>query len=335
MQNIELKSDSTIYVICPANNKTGGTELLHQLTHKLNEIGRKAFITYYLEGNCNRKSFTPEEFRKYVTHSCMMNEVIDEPQNVIILPEVCIGKHRKFRYIQKCIWWLSVDNYINSYGRLSRLKKYGFLSFCKHLILNDFNYDSDINKVEAHLCQSNYAISFVISKGIEQNRIFYLSDYINDIYYQNYDAGKKQDIVLYNPKKGIEFTKQLIERSPDIRWIAIQNMNNDQVLKVLQKAKVYVDFGNHPGKDRIPREAALAGCCILTNRRGSAAYRADVPIIEKYKFDDNFENIDKIIARIRECFRYYSELVEDFENYRDIIKNEKEKFEEDVKNIFG
>ena len=40
-----------------------------------------------------------------------------------------------------------------------------------------------------------------------------------------------------------------------------------------------MDFGFHPGQDRLPREAALLKNCIITNREGSAAFYKDVPIL--------------------------------------------------------
>ena len=57
-----------------------------------------------------------------------------------------------------------------------------------------------------------------------------------------------------------------------------------QVTAKLLRAKIYIDFGPHPGMDRFPREAALAGCMIVTNTQGAAEYYADVPIPHKYKF---------------------------------------------------
>ena len=109
--------------------------------------------------------------------------------------------------------------------------------------------------------------------------------------------------MLYNPKKGIEFTRQLIEAAPDLNWVPLENMSNEEVRGKLKTSKVYIDFGDHPGKDRFPREAAISGCCVITGKRGSAAYD-DVPIPE------------------------------DFDGYRSTIKAEKNKFIEDVRSIF-
>lgn len=335
----KLAEDSIIYVVCPANNKTGGTELLHQLVYQLNDIGRIAVIAYYLEGSTNKKNPIPEEFKKYVKDFCYIDDIVDDKENVLILPEVCIGKHKKFKKIQKTVWWLSVDNYFATLGKLNRLKRYGFASFLKHLWLNDYSKEKDLFKIQVHLYQSYYAADFLENIGVSKDKMWYLSDYINDIYITEFDKDKKEDIVIYNPKKGYEFTLKLIEKAPHLKWIPIQNMTNSQVQDLMHSAKVYIDFGNHPGKDRIPREAAMSGCCVITNMKGSAAYSNDVPINEKFKFydenDENDENILSIISTIEKCIKDYNEIINDFAEYRTYIKNEKTLFEKNVNDIFS
>ena len=69
---------------------------------------------------------------------------------------------------------------------------------------------TDIVLPDYHLYQSYYAKYF-----LEKNNIYnkaYLSDYINDIFLeQSIDYCGKQNIVLYNPRKGMEFTKKLLK----------------------------------------------------------------------------------------------------------------------------
>lgn len=330
----QINSNSKIYVICPANNKTGGTELLHQLVYQLNKIGRTAYIAYYMEGKCDKNNPTPTEFKKYVGNVCTVSQIEDSKENLIVFPEVCIGKQRRFKNIQKCVWWLSVDNYNAMLGRVNRLKKYGLLSFLKHLWLNDYISQKDIEKIDVHLYQSYFAADFLSKKGIKEENMYYLSDYINDIYMNGFSTEDRENIVIYNPKKGFKFTQKLIKEGTDIKWVPIQNMTNKQVLELMSRAKVYIDFGNHPGKDRIPRETAMAGCCVITNRTGSAGYKQDVPIKDCYKFEDTDDNITDIIVKIREVLEGYEVHINEFSSYRDFISNEKEKFENDVKNIF-
>ena len=50
-------------------------------------------------------------------------------------------------------------------------------------------------------------------------------------------------------------------------------MTPEQVVDLMSESKVYIDFGNHPGKDRIPREAVINGCCVITGVRGSARFK--------------------------------------------------------------
>ena len=52
--------------------------------------------------------------------------------------------------------------------------------------------------------------------------------------------------------------------------IELKGFNNKQIINIFKKTKIYLDFGYHPGKDRMPREAVLFNNCIITNKRGSA-----------------------------------------------------------------
>jgi hypothetical protein len=58
-------------------------------------------------------------------------------------------------------------------------------------------------------------------------------------------------------------------------------MSRKEVISSLTSSKIYLDLGIHPGTDRIPREAALLGCVIVTNKRGSAGNKIDVDIDEE------------------------------------------------------
>ena len=94
----------------------------------------------------------------------------------------------------------------------------------------------------------------------------------------------------------------------DINWVPLVGMSNDQVLNYLKTSKVYIDFGNHPGKDRLPREAAICGCCIITGKKGAAAFKEDIPISETYKFDDKASSIPYIVEKIRLLLKNYDEI---------------------------
>jgi len=193
-----------------------------------------------------------------------------------------------------------------------------------------------VKKSDYHFVQSFYALNFIKNRGIVQDKIYYLSDYLNKSFLETQtDLSKKENIVTYNPKKGFSFTKKIIYSAKDIKFVPLSNMSRGELIKTLQRAKVYIDLGNHPGKDRIPREAAILGCCVITGKRGSAAFFEDVPIPDEYKFEDREVNIPKIIEKIEDCFENFEERNKDFDYYREVIKNEPQKFLEDLKKIFA
>lgn len=311
-----------IYIVAPANTVTGGPELLHQLNYKINELGYNSRI-YYM----NRKegiSPIPKEYEKYLPKYEL--DIEDIKDNVLIVPEIYTEILRKYKNINKVIWWLSVDNYFE-YKKSLKIKIKSIFG------LRNFNYKKE-NIL--HLSQSQYATNFLKDKGISTKSILYLSDYINSTFIEkasNCKDTERFDYVLYNPKKGIEFTRKIIEKNPDIKWKPLINLSSEQMADLMKKSKLYIDFGNHPGKDRIPREAAINGCCIITGLKGSAKYYEDVPIPNEFKFEDLEGNIELISKKIRFVLKNYKNENEKFDNYRKIILKQEEEFTTDVKSF--
>lgn len=349
--SIEIYANTKIYVVAPANYATGGPELLHQLVfHLRKDLGIDAYM-YYIPSDLPNPIHA--EYKGY--SNPYVREIEDKKENLLIVPEVIIGIDilNKYLEIRKAIWWLSVDNFYLE-AILSSKKNFFFkraINKVLKLIFNKLLFDINelalkkltqlktifyqLPQADFHLVQSNYAMNHLENNGIPKNKIFYLSDHLNDNFLNiKTDLSKKENIVIYNPKKGISFSKRIIKIAPDIEFIPLINMTRQQVIETLQRAKVYIDFGNHPGKDRMPREAAILGCCVITGKRGSAAYFEDVSIPESYKFEDKEENIPQIINKIKDCFVNFKERYKDFDYYRQVIKEEPQKFIEDIKQIF-
>lgn len=325
----------TIYLLCPAYSKTGGPELLHQLANLLNRLGFNAVMAYIPKGKS--QDYVHPELSEYGNPYINYLQIEDESRNLLIIPEIYVAKSRKFKKIKKAIWWLSVDFFASSYNPIACYKERGFF----RTILHSWRFLQfpllTVHTVPYHLCQSYYAIQFLKSHGIKDEKIAYLSDYLNDTYLDDSVVSFKdrKPYVLYNPKKGKKFTDQLMKYRPDLRWFPIQNMTTQEVRQLLLMSMVYIDFGSHPGKDRIPREAAISGCCVITGKNGAAKYYEDIPIPDEFKFDANAENIPDIIRTIDECIRNYDEQISKFEGYRTFIKGEKGLFIEDTKKIFA
>jgi len=168
--------------------------------------------------------------------------------------------------------------------------------------------------------------------------LYYLPDcYVNIRFIEEsykLNLNNKKNIVAYNPKKGLHFTKKIIKFAKDIVFVPIVKMTREEVINLLKESKVYIDFGHFPGLEKIPKEAAILGCCVITGKRGSAAFYEDVPIPDEYKFEDRDENIPKIVDKIRDCFDNYKERYKDFEYYREVARNGTQSFIENLRKIF-
>ncbi|WP_283586187.1 hypothetical protein [Limosilactobacillus ingluviei] len=333
---MRVEKNTVIYVGCPAFNKTGGTELAHQLVKTLLENGKNAYILYYDTNKIGDNSLINPAFTKYVSEYVTLNQVDDKEENILVVPEIRIELLSNFNKLQKAIWWMSVDNYLKNNGFMNAVKFYGFLRAAKLLLTNKIAlFERNLNNQTLHLYQSEYARLFLESKGV--TNVARLSDYLNDTYLNTSEVSIKErkDNVLYNPKKGIVFTQKLIKAAPQFNWIPIQNMTTDEVRELLLTSKVYVDFGNHPGKDRFPREAAISGCCIITDKKGSAKNSVDICIPESYKFEDVSSNIELVTLKIKDCLDFFEKNIQSFDSYRESILSEKKVFENDVKTLFG
>ena len=194
--------------------------------------------------------------------------------------------------------------------------------------------------VHLHLYQSRYALDFLVEHQIATAEP--LSDYLATEYLSaaaGPRANIREDIVAYNPAKGKHSTESILKclasRGDSIRPVPIMNMTRVEVLDLLGRSKVYIDFGNHPGKDRIPREAAAAGCCVVVNQRGSAGNNCDILIPAEYKINDKqagyaAKAADKI-ADICSDFERHSK---QFDLYRSVILSEPDRFRQDALRVF-
>lgn len=305
------------FIVCPAYVVTGGTELLHQLSLQLSTRGVENYMLYtdVKQGIPP----TPDAFMKYnVKYTTYF---VDHRTSVLIVPETLIEMTDQCKKGKKVIWWLSADNYLSSYSdeirRQDKLDIFGLRE------------NTDI----LHFAQSRYAAEF-IKKQFAVREPYLLGDYISDVIQNTaiqYNGSlPRENICLYNPRKGEENLRDIRDRCrQDIQWIPLQGLQPDEMAMLMCRAKVYIDFGSHRGKDRIPREAAVCGCCIITNKEGSAMYAEDVGIPEKYKIA-NMMDYDGTLRVIYDLVDNYSERIVEYEGYVASILGEKARFEKET-----
>ncbi len=295
-------------ISCPYY-ETGGPEALHQLCDAINNNGGEAYIWYHGE-----KYDKPHPAYAHYNIK-LIEDLIDEDGYNIVFPESDGRLVPNIKQSQIYFWWLSANNEV--------------------LINNDFEYygNSFQNSNIIHLYQSYWALYHLWNK--EAIKYLPLFDFINDNFIKQSlsNTSSKEDIVCFNPKKGYEYTSQIINLLPQVKFIPLINMSRDQVIDTLKKSKIYIDFGYHPGKDRFPREAALMNNIVISGFRGSAMFYNDMPIDPlKYKF--NIEDMVSAANGIKEYLHNYDKQIKDFDSYKNIILNQKEEFANQVKQIF-
>ena len=340
---LKITENTKVYAYCPAGVETGGVELLHQVIDIINNNGGNGYV-YYVGDKPHR---VPNAYKKYNIEVC--EEIEDNEQNIIILPETKPFIVFEYSNIRVLVWWMSVDFFYKlNRGNLiiGDIFKFNKREAIKELLKRFISLKSwskkryslknlrENKRIIYNCYQSMYASDFLARNGFS-NRVR-LSDYINDDYkFDDSLINNKKDVVIYNPKKGYEFTKKLVKRAPDIRWIPIQNMTREQVKALMIDSKIYIDFGFHPGKDRMPREAAMCGCCIITGKQGAAGYKDDLFIDEnKYKFTQKNRDIKRIINTIHSVMKNYEIEIQNFSEYRYLIKQEKNEFQKEVFDLF-
>lgn len=314
---MEVYDDTEVFIVCPACEKSGGPFALHQLAHELRKRKIDAMMAY--TGTARDENPVAEPYRKYHI-PFVTDEVVRGEHNILICPETMVGSFP--RHMRHIFWWLSVDNWAKTIRQ--QLDRALYTSFAQPLP----GFISPTGEAGTHWAQSEYAERFLRMNHVPEQKIHHVSDYLDPIFLSRhaddaFDVNGRRDIVAYNPAKGAAFTRKLQQAAPDIHWVRIEHMTEREVEDCLSQAKVYIDFGGHPGKDRIPREAAICGCCVVTGRRGAAGNDVDVPINQSYKFADCEENIPSIIDCVRALLAEYPQRLADFAAYRALIRREK------------
>ena len=328
---MRLYPNSKVYVLCPGNVQTGGVELCHQLVSVLISCGVSAYMLYYESGGVIRGCDHVHKFyRKY--HVPYAFEAEDTIRNILIAPEgatefVCNNAEN----LRRVIWWMSVDNY---FMHVAKQFKMYLKEPLRIPLMKFFSFDAADSDI-THFVQSEYARQFIKLNGVPEHRIYMVEDYLNQAFLSaQVDLSRKENFVAFNPQKGFEVTQSLMKLAPDIDWRPIQNMTPAQVQELLAKAKIYIDFGNHPGKDRIPREAAISGCVVITGRRGAAGNDVDINIPAEFKFDERTTDAQDVIKKIREVFADFKSAHAKQADYRARIRDDKNRFVHEVAAAF-
>ena len=133
-----------IYVLCPADVKTGGTELLHQLVKTLTDVKVPAGIVY-TEISEEHPGMNPA-FLEYTDGYLREEEIEDEKGNILVVPEIYCERTARYQNLSVYIWWLSVDNYLIHNSFVDRRRANGTLRAIKALLTGKLKDKTDFVK---------------------------------------------------------------------------------------------------------------------------------------------------------------------------------------------
>lgn len=320
-------TNKDIYILCPPNNATGGPEALHQLGHLLKEMNCKVKMLY------SKRKIDPVHpfYKNYdVPFTFKVN---DSTNNIIVIPESMTNWMARYPLSEKKVWWLSLDFYevlMNS----REAKKNWIRKIIVPYKHTEYRFEKD--KTVTHWNQSQRTKEFLLTKDLD-NPIEYLCDYVTELFFENLpdiNDFKKEDIITYNPKKGLDKIDPIIKNLPQYKWVPLQGMTRLEMRDLLRKTKLHVDFGYFPGRDKIPREALVSGCCLLTGRDGTSGFKEDLGIPEHYKLYENEITVENASEKIKQIMENFETVREDFLPFREFVMTEKERMIEDVKQLF-
>ncbi len=315
-----------IWIITCPWYRSGVPESLHQLDHTLRTLGERSFLLY---DEPRWVTETMPEYAEYEPQSLDRCERGLGEDVTVIMPE-CYDPSRSIYY----------ENLLRT-----RMKFTGKIRFGMHWLSRDNpqwdKLGANFDRIAFHLCQSNTVRNW-LSKHHPDFVLFDVKDYINRAFLSHRSEGvERENIILFNPLKGMQFTSRLFssiasdQSFPQFEVRRIENMSPRQINELMRRAKIYVDFGHHPGRDRIPREAVACGCTLIVGKRGTAVDDVDVPIHDRRKIDVECADWIGLASNVirddlmRDCRTPLTE----FKEYRQTILSEQDQLKEQVQTL--
>lgn len=330
------REDQAVYVMYPRGVKTGGPEALHQLVRSLRDMGVEAFLS---PSPRTRQNPDVPDFDIYDCPKAL--DIPDAPGVRVVAPEVLMGELERFRHAQTMIWWLSIDDSSLYFGEKLR-ERDASVRAAGRVVGRRIKRDRKSKGVyrrlvrrSHNLTQSHYAWAHLVIR--EQVAPSMLSDFTlpgATTRHTGLPPSERGRTVAFNPKKGADLLTEVQSRLPDVAWRPIENLSSQQVGILLRESAIYLDLGHHPGKDRIPREAALAGAIVIVGRRGSAFFHADVPVDDRCKVTLGSGYADRTAVAIEAALGSPEEFVAAQDDYAAAILRERSVFDQEVRDIF-
>lgn len=267
-----------IYIFTLHNVRTGGPEACHQLSDALIEQGFDARTVYYDLGQIRDVMRVPHaerskqgglafglrentipEFERYKTKP--VAGAPDREGAIVVLPESIANLAAFYTKATVLVWWLSVDNAFGAFalgdGRDEKGPLYGGINL--NLLRRGNVW---------HAEQSDYAGDAL--RALVLRSAGRLTDYTIDLPTNGALPMLQRPLrvaVQAAEHKVVapidEIARLLRAGGIECVFIGRQTLSRDEVTRLFWTSRVYLDLGNMPGDDRMPREARMLGCQVL------------------------------------------------------------------------
>ncbi|CAN7356283.1 hypothetical protein LJR225_002140 [Phenylobacterium sp. LjRoot225] len=269
-----------VVIFCPTG-VTGGPEAIHQLSHALNAIGVRCSLVHIGPTNTVRVAGGkliamepphPGVLQAYAEYAPQVPaEIPVDANTLLIFPEGLAWLQHRFVGCGVAVWWLSIDNFFRALGA-------------------DDDEDADVvlrrvlGRADLiHLHQSVYARDWLRERGVEQ--LYDLADYTSTAFTAApARSPSPSPAISYNGAKGSDLAADFFAANPQFDALPLRGYSRGELRAIFRARRIYVDFGHFPGKDRLPREAAVSGSVVFIHRHASGDCYDDFPLPDLFKF---------------------------------------------------
>lgn len=231
-------------VICaPLNNTiSGGIEALYQLTDSARRCDTDAVLAAPPGMDV---APCPSDYLEYDAPRIEFAEV--RAEDILVVPEIWIGRKELMRHDRVIVWWLSVEN---AFGM-------GFPTITRHSsakrIMRRYRLMKEVARLPnvTHVTQSHYAAAFLRSYDLPS---FMLTDYVSPFFAANVPeeslAARRAYTIAFNPSKGVEFSRALMNGWNEELFKPLVGLDRRGVRRALLDSEIYLDLGKHPGREK-------------------------------------------------------------------------------------
>jgi hypothetical protein len=272
---VQLKHIKRATFLCPTLT-SGGPEAIHQAVQAFNEVGLASDIAYFGNGGgvsvqgdqlvCAPPSHNPclDVYAQYEPVLCRSLPLRE--RHLVVLPEMLAGRVATFPRATVAVWWLSVDNALQTTNLLAR----------RALLAN---------RTLLHFHQSAYAEDYLRRAGVTSSP---LGDFTTPEFTDHEPPGPNSEPgIAYNPAKGADLAAGFFAAHPEQVPVPVRGMSREETARLFRRTSIYVDFGHFPGKDRMPREAAASGSVVFLRNMGAGRFHDDFPVPDFFRFTED------------------------------------------------